>query len=90
MKIDLTSEELSLARVHPIDAIKAIQMRCGCSLYEAKQAMDAARNAGYVNSAMVRAAALEEAAKVCDKMDHDGVMVSADCAAAIRALKEAR
>lgn len=30
-------------------------------------------------------AGLEEAAKVCDEMDHDGVMVAADCAAAIRA-----
>ena len=26
----------------------------------------------------------EACAKVCDEMDHDGVMVAADCAAAIR------
>ena len=26
----------------------------------------------------------ESCAKVCDEMDHDGVMVAADCAAAIR------
>lgn len=27
----------------------------------------------------------EECAKVCDGMDHNGVMIAADCAAAIRA-----
>ena len=30
------------------------------------------------------AAENEVCAKVCDEMDHDGVMVAADCAAAIR------
>lgn len=31
----------------------------------------------------------EECAKVCDQMDHDGVMIAADCAAAIRARGQA-
>ncbi len=31
------------------------------------------------------AAEREACAKVCDGMDHDGVMIAADCAAAIRA-----
>jgi hypothetical protein len=30
----------------------------------------------------------EACAKVCDDMDHDGVMIAADCAAAIRARGE--
>jgi hypothetical protein len=30
----------------------------------------------------------EECAKVCDGMDHNGVMIAADCAAAIRARGE--
>ena len=30
----------------------------------------------------------EACAKVCDGMDHDGVMIAADCAAAIRARGE--
>ena len=33
----------------------------------------------------VAAAEREACAKVCDDMDHDGVMIAADCAAAIRA-----
>ena len=31
------------------------------------------------------AAEREACAKVCDEMDHNGVMIAADCAAAIRA-----
>jgi hypothetical protein len=30
----------------------------------------------------------EACAKVCEDMDHDGVMIAADCAAAIRARSE--
>ena len=30
----------------------------------------------------------EACAKLCDDMDHDGVMIAADCAAAIRARSE--
>ena len=37
---------------------------------------------------LVRAAEREACAKVCDGMDHDGVMIAADCAAAIRARGE--
>ena len=36
-------------------------------------------------AALVAAAEREACAKVCDGMDHDGVMIAADCAAAIRA-----
>ena len=36
-------------------------------------------------TALVAAAEREECAKVCDGMDHNGVMIAADCAAAIRA-----
>ena len=31
----------------------------------------------------------EECAKVCDDMDHNGVMIAADCATAIRARGQA-
>ena len=34
---------------------------------------------------LVAAAEREACAKVCDGMDHNGVMIAADCAAAIRA-----
>ena len=34
---------------------------------------------------IIAAAECEECAKVCDGMDHNGVMIAADCAAAIRA-----
>ena len=34
---------------------------------------------------LVAAAEREECAKVCEDMDHNGVMIAADCAAAIRA-----
>ena len=36
-------------------------------------------------AALVAAAEREACAKVCEDMDHDGVMIAADCAAAIRA-----
>ena len=36
-------------------------------------------------AAIVAAAEREECAKACDGMDHNGVMIAADCAAAIRA-----
>ena len=36
-------------------------------------------------AALVAAAEREACAKVCDDMDHNGVMIAADCAAAIRA-----
>jgi hypothetical protein len=36
-------------------------------------------------AALVAAAEREACAKVCDEMDHNGVMIAADCAAAIRA-----
>jgi hypothetical protein len=36
-------------------------------------------------AALVAAAEREACAKVCDGMDHNGVMIAADCAAAIRA-----
>jgi hypothetical protein len=39
-------------------------------------------------AALVAAAEREACAKVCDGMDHDGVMIAADCAAAIRARGE--
>ena len=35
-------------------------------------------------AALVAAAEREACAKVCDGMDHNGVMIAADCAAAIR------
>ena len=35
------------------------------------------------------AAEREACAKVCDEMDHNGVMIAADCAAAIRARGQA-
>ena len=34
---------------------------------------------------IIAAAECEECAKVCEDMDHNGVMIAADCAAAIRA-----
>ena len=34
---------------------------------------------------LARALEREACAKVCDEMDHNGVMIAADCAAAIRA-----
>ena len=34
---------------------------------------------------LIAAAEREACAKVCDGMDHNGVMIAADCAAAIRA-----
>ena len=36
-------------------------------------------------AALVAAQEREACAKVCEDMDHDGVMIAADCAAAIRA-----
>jgi hypothetical protein len=36
-------------------------------------------------AALVAAHEREACAKVCDDMDHNGVMIAADCAAAIRA-----
>ena len=39
-------------------------------------------------AALVAAAEREACAKVCDGMDHNGVMIAADCAAAIRARGE--
>ena len=39
-------------------------------------------------AALVAAAEREACAKVCEDMDHDGVMIAADCAAAIRARGE--
>ena len=42
--------------------------------------------------AQIEAAVLAEreaCAKVCDEMDHNGVMIAADCAAAIRARGQA-
>ena len=36
-------------------------------------------------AALVAAAEREACAKVCDGMDHNGVMIAADCATAIRA-----
>ena len=36
-------------------------------------------------AALVAAAEREACAKVCEDMDHNGVMIAADCAAAIRA-----
>ena len=36
-------------------------------------------------AALVAAHEREQCAKVCDGMDHNGVMIAADCAAAIRA-----
>jgi hypothetical protein len=36
-------------------------------------------------AALVAATEREACAKVCDGMDHNGVMIAADCAAAIRA-----
>ena len=36
-------------------------------------------------AALVAAHEREECAKVCEDMDHNGVMIAADCAAAIRA-----
>jgi hypothetical protein len=41
--IQLTQDELEVARMRPIDAIKSVKSRCGCSLLEAKHAVDAAR-----------------------------------------------
>ena len=38
---------------------------------------------------LVAAAEREECAKVCEDMDHNGVMIAADCAAAIRARGQA-
>ena len=38
-------------------------------------------------AALVAAAEREACAKVCDGMDHNGVMIAADCATAIRARK---
>ena len=38
-------------------------------------------------AALVAAHEREACAKVCDGMDHNGVMIAADCAAAIRARK---
>ena len=38
---------------------------------------------------LVAAAEREACAKVCDGMDHNGVMIAADCAAAIRARGQA-
>ena len=38
-------------------------------------------------AALVAVAEREACAKVCDGMDHNGVMIAADCAAAIRARK---
>ena len=35
-------------------------------------------------AALVAAHEREECAKVCDEQDHNGVMIAADCAAAIR------
>lgn len=40
-------------------------------------------------AALVAAAEREACAKVCDGMDHNGVMIAADCAAAIRARGQA-
>jgi hypothetical protein len=37
---------------------------------------------------LIAAAEREACAKVCDGMDHNGVMIAADCAAAIRARSE--
>jgi hypothetical protein len=37
---------------------------------------------------LVRADEREACAKVCESMDHDGVMIAADCAEAIRARGE--
>ena len=37
---------------------------------------------------IIAAAEREACAKVCDDMDHNGVMIAADCAAAIRARGE--
>jgi hypothetical protein len=62
----LTSDEKRLASVRPIDAIKAVKSRCGCSLFEAKQAVDAVRF-GTTSLDETRSAALEEAAKICDE-----------------------
>ena len=39
-------------------------------------------------AALVAAHEREACAKVCDGMDHNGVMIAADCAAAIRARGE--
>ena len=36
-------------------------------------------------AALVAAAEREACAALCEQMDHDGVMIAADCAAAIRA-----
>ncbi len=36
-------------------------------------------------AALIAAAEREACAKVCDGMDHNGVMIAADCATAIRA-----
>jgi hypothetical protein len=40
-------------------------------------------------AALVAAAEREACATVCDDMDHNGVMIAADCAAAIRARGQA-
>ena len=40
-------------------------------------------------AALVAAHEREACAKVCDGMDHNGVMIAADCAAAIRARGQA-
>jgi hypothetical protein len=40
-------------------------------------------------AALAVAAEREACAKVCDGMDHNGVMIAADCAAAIRARGQA-
>jgi hypothetical protein len=39
-------------------------------------------------ASLVAADEREACAKVCDGMDHNGVMIAADCAAAIRARSE--
>ncbi len=39
-------------------------------------------------AAAARAEENEACAKLCDGMDHDGVMIAADCASAIRARSE--
>ena len=70
IRVRIMSEAYDLADRGDFEGYNAVKVMCGDVLE---------------SIAAVVAAEREACAKVCDGMDHNGVMIAADCAAAIRA-----
>ena len=73
IRVRIMSDAYDLADRGDFEGYNAVKVMCGDVLE---------------SIAAVVAAEREACAKVCDGMDHNGVMIAADCAAAIRARGE--